>query len=232
MPTDAARAVLPDRATADEDLVDEVRAGRRARFGLLVARHEARLRRAVGAVLHNRSEVDDAVQQAFSQALAGLDRFSGAAAFATWLRRIAVNEALLRARRSRRAERALATLGAHGEGVVGTPEQDAARREDLRRIEAALPRLAEPHRRVLHLVIEEMSTAEIAEHLGVSEGAVKVRVHRAREALRRAVDGGPPKGGRPHLVLAAGRASLIGSGPCGVVQQRQSRGAGPPPGKA
>jgi len=232
MPTAAARTVLPDRATADEELVDEVRAGRRARFGLLVARHEARLRRAVGAVLRDRSEVDDAVQQAFSQALAGLDGFSGAAAFATWLRRIAVNEALLRSRRSRRAERALATLGADGEGVAGTPEQDAARREDLRRVGAALPCLAEAHRQVLHLVIEGMSTAEIAERLGVSEGAAKVRVHRARAALRKAVDGGPPRGGRPHLVFAGRRANLIGSGPCGTAQQRQIPGAGPLPGEA
>jgi RNA polymerase sigma-70 factor, ECF subfamily len=170
MPTATARTTGPDEDTADDQLVDEVRAGRRARFGLLVARHQARLRRTVRAVLRDRSEVEDAVQQAFSQALEGLDGFAGTAAFATWLRRIAVNEALLRARRSRRAERALVVLGARGESTAQTPELDAAWRERLRRVGAALPGLPEPHRQILQLLIEGLSNPEIAERLRVSEG--------------------------------------------------------------
>jgi RNA polymerase sigma-70 factor, ECF subfamily len=218
MPTAAAPAGATDPAAADAQLVDQVRAGQRASFGVLVARHQARLRRAVGAVLRDRSEVDDAVQQAFSQALAGLDGFSGAAAFATWLRRIAVNEALLRARRARRAERALVALGACDEDAGGTPEQEAAWREGLQRVGAALPRLAQPHRQVLLLVIEGLSNGEIARELGLSEGATKVRVHRARGALRRVVDGRPFPAARTQIVIAPGRAGLIGSHPCGTAR--------------
>lgn len=174
----------------DEELVEEVLAGRPARFEPLVTRHRARVRRAVRAVLRDQDEVEDVVQQAFVQAFTALGGFSGSATFAAWLTRIAVNEALLRTRRCRRADRAALALAASSEDPVRTPEQEAERRERLRRLEDALLTLPASRRELLLLVIEGESHAAIAGRLGIRESAAKLRVHRARQALRSALRSG------------------------------------------
>lgn len=215
MATGAARRLGPAvEEQTDEELVREVRAGVSASFGVLVRRHRPRLRRAVHGVLRDRSEVEDVVQQALLQAFAGLDGYAGTAPFSTWLTRIAMNEALMRARRSRRVERAAIHLVPYADAVPGTPEQEAASREAMARVEAVFPRLSVRHREVIQLTtLHELSHAAVARRLGVSEGAVKVRLHRAREALRgllveRERLGAAPT---PPLVLARARAGLIGS---------------------
>jgi RNA polymerase sigma-70 factor (ECF subfamily) len=214
MPTGAARRLEPAIQRADEELVQEVRAGRSAAFEELVRRHGAHLRRAVRGVLRDRSEVEDVVQQALLQAFTGLDGYAGTAPFSTWLTRIAVNEALMRARRRRRLERVALRLVAEGDGPDRTPEQQAASREAVEQVQAALPRLPVHHREVIQLAtLYDLSRAAVAERLGVSEAAVKVRLHRAREALRGLlVEGEGLHAPRtPRLAVAQARAGLIGS---------------------
>jgi RNA polymerase sigma-70 factor (ECF subfamily) len=213
MDTGAAHRQGPASERMDEDLVAEVRAGSSACFEELVRRHRSHLRRVVRGVLRDRSEVDDVVQQAFLQAFTGLDGFAGTAPFATWLTRIAVNEALMRSRRRRRLERVALQLVPGDDGAPGTPEQEAASREAMERVRAALPRLSLHHREVIQLTtLGELSHADVAQRLGVSEGAVKVRLHRARQALRGLLV--EPRGMRPRtppLVVARARPGLIGS---------------------
>jgi len=210
---------LAPEGAPDEEIVEEVLAGTPACFDLLVRRHEKRLRRAVRGVLRDRSEVEDVVQQAFVQAYAGLDRFAGQAAFATWLTRIAVNEALMRARRSRQVERAVIALALWAEEHGRNPEQEAGTREAMARVREALPLLRARHREVLQLaVVHGLTSAEIADRLGVREGAAKVRLHRARQALRARIDGGPAParsapGLPPRLALAPEPARLNGTAP-------------------
>jgi RNA polymerase sigma-70 factor (ECF subfamily) len=185
----------------DDEIVREVQAGARGRFGVLVERHGARLRLAVRGVLGDSADVDDAVQQAFVQAFAAIGTFSGTASFSTWLTRIALNEALMRARRARRAIRVERLEPPPG--VADDPEREAAAREAMARVVAAVDQLAAAHREVLALRHESgLSLAEIAARLGVSEGAVKVRLHRARAALRRAVTASPRAGRTPQVSVA------------------------------
>jgi RNA polymerase sigma-70 factor (ECF subfamily) len=198
----------------DQELVDEVRAGSGACFEELVRRHRGHLRRAVRGVLRDRNDVDDAVQQALLQAFTGLDGFASTAPFAAWLTRIAVNEALMRARRQRRLERATLRLVPETDGPRSNPEQEAASREAMARVQAALPRLPAHHREVIQLAtLHELSHADVAERLGVSEGAVKVRLHRAREALRGLLDEGerPRPRATPRLAVARRGTGLYGS---------------------
>lgn len=213
METAAARRLVPAIEQTDEELVGEVLAGSSASFEELVRRHRAHLRRVVRGVLRDRSEVEDVVQTAFLQAFTGLDGFAGTAPFSTWLTRIAVNEALMRSRRRRRLERATLQLVPDGDGRPGTPEQEAASREAVERVQAAMPHLAVHHREVIQLTtLGELSHAAVAERLGVSEGAVKVRLHRARQALRGLlVEPGGVRARTPRLVVARARAGLIGS---------------------
>src|SRR5262245_36291342 len=90
-------SVLPD-----ETVVDQVLDGQVALFEVLMRRHNERLYRAARAILRNVSEAEDVMQQAYMNAYANLRQFDRRASFATWLTRIAVNEALARARKQGR----------------------------------------------------------------------------------------------------------------------------------
>ncbi len=204
----------PPAEPSDAELVREVLSGAQERFEVLVRRHRARLRSAVRAVVRHRAEADDVVQQAFLQAFASLRRWSGTAPFSVWLRRIAVNEALMRIRSSRRLERAAVHLAKIACTGRDSPEEEVATREEMARVGAAFPRLPARHREILQLAtIHELPRADLARQLGVSEGAVKVRLHRARQALRGLLDEGERDGpaGNPQVFLARRRGGLIGS---------------------
>jgi RNA polymerase sigma-70 factor (ECF subfamily) len=178
-------------APSDAEVVRRVLAGERALFEILMRRHNQRLYRTIRAILRDEAEVEDAMQQAYVSAYAHLAQFAGDASFSTWLTRIAVNEALGRLRR--RAP--LASLDETPETQVMSfdpsrddPELRVARREASELLEAAVDELPAGYRTVFMLrEVEGLSTAETAAALGVSEDVVKVRLHRARGALREAL---------------------------------------------
>jgi RNA polymerase sigma-70 factor, ECF subfamily len=212
--TGAVHPLEPPGGPADEELVQQVLAGRRACFEQLVRRHERRLQGAVRGLMRDRSEVEDVVQQAFAQAFAGLEGFARTATFATWLTRIAVNEALLRARRSRLVREAVVALAPRAPVAPGTPEQEAGWREAVGRVQAAVSRLPDRHRLVLQLLADGLSHAEVAASLGIRVGAARVRAHRAREALRASVGGGARRqagGGTPRIRVEPGGPGLRAS---------------------
>jgi RNA polymerase sigma-70 factor (ECF subfamily) len=130
------------------------------------------------------------MQQAYVQAFQHLRQFQGNARFATWLVRIAVNEALMRLRR---ANRFVALDGTEPEEVIpltsrptrASPEEQAARRELVTYVERAVDELPDLYRSVFVLRdVEGMSTAESAEALELSEEVIKTRLHRAKALLR------------------------------------------------
>lgn len=149
-------------------------------------RHNQRLFRLARAVVRDDREAEDVVQEAYVRAFTHLDQFAGRARFATWLSRIALHEALARVRRGRRfaalpEEETLSDLQNPRPG----PEDRASNRELAAALAAAVDTLPESHRAVFVLrEVEGLSTAETAEVLGLSEPNVKVRLHRARAALR------------------------------------------------
>ncbi len=199
----------------DVELVREVLRGSSATFERLVHRHEARVRRVVRRVMRDRVEAEDVVQQTFLRAFASLEAWTASAPFAMWLTRIAINEALMRVRRSRRLTQVETQLARHADAPRHTPEQLAASREEVARVSAAIPRLPARHREILQLTtLHDLPRADVARRLGVTEGVVKVRLHRAREALRGLLREPrvPARGATPRLALAGARRSLIGSG--------------------
>ena len=174
----------------DESLIQRVCAGDTACFEVLMRRHNERIYRTVRAVLGDDADVEDVMQQAYVSAYQHLDRFEGRARFSTWLTRIAINEAYARLRKRHRTEPA-SWEDDHGvaeepQSAGPTPEQVAERREFQMLLERAVDTLSLPNRTVFVLrSIEGLSTAETAECLKISEEAVKTRLHRANEALRR-----------------------------------------------
>ncbi len=170
----------------DAEVVRRVCGGETALFEVLMRRYNQRVYRAIRSVQRDHRECEDAMQQVWLSAYAHLDQFQGTATFSTWLTRIALNEALARVRRdSRLAE--VPELPEEDQAMSSTqdPEGRAADRELGLMVEEALDDLPEHYRTVFMLrEIEGMSTADTALALSVSEEVVKVRLHRARLALR------------------------------------------------
>jgi RNA polymerase sigma-70 factor (ECF subfamily) len=173
----------------DGEVVRRVLGGETALFEVLVRRHEARVYRAVRSILRDEDETEDAVQQAWLQAYLHLGEFEAAAALSTWLVRIAMNEALMRLRRSSRLVRIPDAIEEQTiDHSTGDPEDRLAARETARFVERAVQRLPVPYRSAFLLSqVEGLSTAETANALSIGEQATKMRLHRARAMLRRAL---------------------------------------------
>jgi RNA polymerase sigma-70 factor (ECF subfamily) len=175
-------------ALSDEQVVGLILEGQTALFEVLMRRHNERLYRAARAILRDDAEAEDVLQQAYVNAYAHLRQFDGRSALATWLTRIAVNEAIARARRRGRYQ----PLGDDEPAPFGTfsrqttnPEKEAFVREMRAILEDAVDTLPDGHREVFMLrQVEGLSTAETAACLSVSEDVVKTRLSRARAALR------------------------------------------------
>ncbi len=190
MHTAVARGAPEDAADLpDEELVRRILDGSPQLFGVLVSRHGSRIRGLIHPILRERSEVEDALQQTYLLAFAGLGSFAGASSFSTWIGAIAGREAL--GRLPRRARLVLAGDGeepATETSRAADLEDRVANQEALRTLEVALASLPAVSRQVVVLRgIEELSTAETAVRLGLTEETVKIRLHRARRALRRAL---------------------------------------------
>ncbi|HEU4558721.1 MAG TPA: sigma-70 family RNA polymerase sigma factor [Longimicrobium sp.] len=188
----------PPAADSQAELLERLRAGDEAAFERLVREQTPILLRVARRLLHSEEEARDAVQDAFVAAFRGLPSFRAESRLGTWIYRIAVNAALARLRaRSGAPEVSLDDWlprfvedGHPTEPAAPWPADSGPERREVReRVRAAIDRLPETHRTVLVLRdIEELSTDEAAQALGITPGAVKVRLHRARQALRTLLD--------------------------------------------
>lgn len=181
------RAVARSSSLSDEEVVSRVLAGETPLFEVLMRRHNERLYRAARAVLRDDREAEDVMQDAYVRAYVHLAQFDGRARFATWLTKIAVHEALARARRNGRYEPLDDRLETFMPPTAPPdPERQAFGRELGALIEAAIDTLADGGREVFVLrEVQGLSTSETADALGVSEDVVKTRLSRARLALQR-----------------------------------------------
>lgn len=179
--------VAQSSALPDEAIVARVLDGDTPLFEVLMRRHNQRVFRAARAILRDDREAEDVMQDAYVKAYTHLVQFDRRAQFSTWLTKIAVHEAIARARRQRRYEPldAVAMETRMPSTPPPDPERQAFGRELGRLIESAVDKLGDGYREVFMLrQVEGLSTAETADVLGVSEDVVKTRFSRARHALQ------------------------------------------------
>jgi RNA polymerase sigma-70 factor (ECF subfamily) len=176
-------------AWTDEQVIERVLAGETALYEIIMRRYNQRLYRVVRAILRDDNEAEDVIQDAYVRAYQNLAQFESRSAFSTWLVRIAVHEALARLRRRNRFS---AFEEEEGTGEVHTvsggpdPEETLSQSELRRVLEDSILQLPARYRTVVMLRdIEEMSTAETAAALGITEQNVKVRLHRAHALARK-----------------------------------------------
>ncbi len=189
------------KSLAEAELIDRVRIGDSVALREIMERNNAHLYRLARTVLRNESEAEDVLQETYLRAFRHMSEFRGDAKISTWLTRIALNEALGRLRRRRPETVELS----HAEHVSSDsmaqvipfptmatdsdPERTLARRQIAGVLERAIDALPDPFRVAFVLrEMEGMSGEEAARHLGVPEGTVKTRVHRARRLLRKSVE--------------------------------------------
>jgi RNA polymerase sigma-70 factor, ECF subfamily len=193
MMTQTSSAVaLENSHDSDAEIIQQVLAGNTPMFELLMRRYNERIYRAARSIVRDEQEAEDIMQQAYVNAFTHLRQFNGSAQFSTWLTRIAINEALARVRRRGRYEVFDDDLSNVEPFMSGNPVQNPERQAfvgELRGLlEWAIDTLPDGMREVFVLRdVEGLSTAEVAESLGVSEDVVKTRLSRGRAALRRAL---------------------------------------------
>ncbi len=197
----------------DAALLERLRAGDEEAFAVFVRANTGRLLAVARRMLRHDADAQDAVQEAFVCAFRSLGSFEGSCRLSTWLHRIAVNACLMRLRRRERKPETpiddlLPAYEADGHTVEKFRPWDESALERLERdetrglVRAAIDRLPETYRTALLLRdIEEMDTDETAALLGITPNALKIRVHRARQALRTLLD--PHFGGARESRTAA-----------------------------
>jgi len=178
----------------DGSLVEAAKEGDRAAFEILVGRHERVIFFRALRVTGNHEDAEDVVQQSLQKAFVHLKNFEERSSFGTWLTRIALNEALMLRRRCWKWREVSMEEAGGGEetscmGEVADsdpdPEHLYSQQERRRILFAAINELKPGMRSALHSFdLDERSIGETARILGLSAGAVKSRINRARKALR------------------------------------------------
>ncbi len=191
----------PMAVPTDEELVSAYLRGSKAAFDEIVRRYEDRLYRLSFRMLGNHHDALDAVQEILLKLLAALPKFQGRSRFGTWLYRLAANTCLdIRRKRGRTSAESLENTLEHSPGASLTfldetdhdnPDIYVEQQYREQLVRAALEQLPESQRRLLELRdLEDLSNSQVASILGIEVGALKARLHRARQALKRVLDGG------------------------------------------
>jgi len=189
--------VVPTADSSDETLAARAAAGDDRAFEEIVARYERRVFR-VACRLTSETDAPDVLQNTFLQVYRNLPSFRGESRFATWVYRIATNVALMlrRARIRKPAESLDAFMprfdehGMHADlpaqlQVASRADELIDRQALVEKARAAIARLPDVYRDAFVLRdLEEMSTTDVAQVLGVEPATVRQRVHRARLLLR------------------------------------------------
>ena len=190
-------ALMPVSSLAGADetvLLSQAREGDTQAFGELARRYESKIFRLAQHITQNREDAEDVLQETFLKAYEHLNQFQGQSKFYTWVVRIAVNQALMKLRR-RKTDKSVSldeTIDTGEDTIVREiaawdedPEQRFSREEIGQILESAIQGLEPPYRSVFVLRdMEDLSTEETAEALGLSVPAVKSRLLRARLQLR------------------------------------------------
>ncbi|HLW80731.1 MAG TPA: sigma-70 family RNA polymerase sigma factor [Candidatus Acidoferrales bacterium] len=193
-PTDrhlAASAAAP--ADNEASLVAAAKAGDISAFEALVTRYERKIYRLAQHITQNNEDAEDVSQEAFLKAFEHLGDFQGNSRFYTWLVRIAVNQALMKLRKRRNKDVSLDEEIETEENFIPrevedwgpSPEERYSQEELAQILSQVIGELDPPFRLVFQLRdIDELSTEETADALGISVPAVKSRLLRARLKLR------------------------------------------------
>jgi RNA polymerase sigma-70 factor, ECF subfamily len=183
------------RGWSEQQLIAAAKTGGTDPFGELCERHMKRVFGVTRRIIRNREDAEDAVQECFLNAFVHLKHFEGRSQFASWLTRIAINAALMKLRKNRRArEVPMDEPNSLSEPVAQRevrhhapdPEQSCSLRERKRILKYTISGLRPRARNVVELIhLQQHSIRETAQILGITTGAVQARMFHAKIARHR-----------------------------------------------
>src|ERR1700728_1792567 len=193
------RTPLPSQVVKDDEgaLVAAAKGGDITAFETLVGRYERKIFRLAQNITQNKEDAEDVMQEAFLKSYQHLDEFQGNSRFYTWLVRIAVNQALMKLRKRRPNQISLDEEVDTGEDTMprevedwGPSPEERFEQTELAGILSTVIGELDPSFRVVFQLrdIEELSTEETADAVGLTVPAVKSRLLRARLKLRQALN--------------------------------------------
>jgi RNA polymerase sigma-70 factor, ECF subfamily len=182
------------RASEERWLVAQAKSGCSSAFGQLYARYRLKIYRTTFCILRHQQDAEDAAQRSFQRAFTNLNKFRGDSTFATWVTRIAINEALMLLRQTRGRTPLAQIRNANSEkplvpdvaDAAPSPEQTAVANEIRAAVTEAISNLRKNQQAVLRLrELQGLTNEETARHLGLTVAAVKSRIFHAKRHLRR-----------------------------------------------
>lgn len=179
----------------DEEIIQYVVRGYSYLFEVIMRRYNQRLYRIQRSYISDEDAIQDTMQTTYIKAFENLNQFRGDSKFSTWITRIAINEALKYLNRRKKRSR-LFSVQQTPENTGGTPavnehspEERAIQKEYRNLLEQTLDELPPKYRAVYIMrEIEQISTRETADCMGITASNVKVRLHRAKKMLREALE--------------------------------------------
>ncbi|WP_291908853.1 sigma-70 family RNA polymerase sigma factor [Chitinophaga sp. CB10] len=172
---------------ADASVIEQIQAGEKQRFELLIRKYNQRLYRIGMSILADPDETQDAMQTAYIHAYERLGKLEHPAYFGTWLTRIMLNQCLEQKRKSSYHSN---TEISHNDINMKTPANELINKELSQILENAIAQLPEKYRLVFVLrEIEAMTIRETSDTLSIQEVNVKVRLNRAKAMLRQSLQG-------------------------------------------
>jgi RNA polymerase sigma-70 factor (ECF subfamily) len=211
-PQDTETNARKDRTRATEEaLISRILKGERDLFVELIRPYQRTVYATLVSMLRSKEDAEDVTQDVLLKALARLDQFRRESAFGTWLIQIAINEAKMRKRKLRRGVMFSLTNGSEQDGAYIPKDfadwreipSEALERSEIREALADALILLEEHYRLAFILrdVNELSTEETANALGISRGAVKTRLRRARLMLRDILSPGLRQGGQVTIAF-------------------------------
>jgi RNA polymerase sigma-70 factor (ECF subfamily) len=185
---------MRDSEIPDETLIQRVVRGETNLYGILACRYERYLHTVIRQIVGNQMDAEDIVQDTHVRALTYLHQFEGRSKFITWLCHVAANEALNQLRKRRPSEELIETRdtenGIHSliAPTIPDPESGVRAREARETLRKAVAKLPPRYRTIfLLLQVRQVTTEEAAGCLQIRRENVRLRLHRARRLLRKAI---------------------------------------------
>ena len=201
--------------TTEEVLINRILEGERDLFLELIRPYQRTVYATLISMLGSKEDAEDVTQDVLLKALSRLHQFRRESAFGTWLIQIAINEARMRKRKLRHGRMFPLTNGADPDGAYIPKDfadwreipSEALERSEVREALAKALTLLEEHYRLAFILrdVNELSITETANLLGITRGAVKTRLRRARLMLRDILSPGLEQGGQVELAFKEAR---------------------------
>jgi RNA polymerase sigma-70 factor (ECF subfamily) len=182
------------RELSDEEVIEKILEGQKSLFEVIMRRYNQRLFRIQHSYINDEDAVQDTLQMTYIKVYENLRSFRGDAKFSTWITRIAINEALKYIQNEKKyldlhKVGEFHSTNAHVMNNKQSPEKETIQKDLRHLLEKTVNDLPTKYRTVYMMrEIEQLTTKEVAECVGITKSNVKVRLHRAKKMLRKKLE--------------------------------------------